>query len=299
MRMETVSVQNMERKRTKTDDGGQDEMKKKLIAVAMAFLMAAAPVPAFAASNITTKKSTISKQTNVKKYTVRVNSDTSGGASVQSNGGSGVRTFRVFAQGARSTYIKRHGCAASALTTVLSGYTTKYKNYTPEKTSRKLEREVFGTKVWSANYSKSMASQMPVSLNGITRILNYCGVPSQYVRYFKDRQAVQEIKSHLLSGNAVIIEVNNRKQKNGKMSSRNSYRWSSSKHTMVLLGMTNTGKAIVADSAYRSWSGSKQRIKFAKVEQLVKYMFFCKRSSDSVYYDSQDTSGGYILVNKR
>lgn len=29
---------------------------------------------------------------------------------------------------------------------------------------------------------------------------------------------------------------------------------------MVLLGMTNTGKVIVADSATRKWSGKKQRI---------------------------------------
>lgn len=274
-------------------------MKKKWIMLVMAFMLAAVPMQSFAAQGITTKKSTISKQTDVKQYSVQVNSDTTGGASVQANGNTGLRTFRVFEQGSRSTYIRKHGCAASALTTVLSGYTTKYKNYTPEKTSRKLEKEVFGTAAWSANYSKSMSSQMPVSLYGITKILNYCGVPSEYVRYFKDKQAVNEIEQHLLSGNAVIIEVNNRKQKNGKISSRYSYRWSSSKHTMVLLGMTNTGKAIVADSAYRSWSGSKQRIKFAKVEQLVKYMFSCKRSSNSVYYDSQDTSGGYILVNKQ
>lgn len=273
-------------------------MKKRIIAAALALLMAVAPAHAFAAQNITTSKATISRKTDVDSCTVQINSAPDGAASVQASSGA-VRTFRVFAQGTRSTYIRRHGCAASALTCVLSGYTDKYARYTPEKTSRRLEKEVFGTAAWSANYRKSMASQMPVSLYGITKILNYCNVPSQYVRYFKDKQAVQEIKEHLYSGNAVIIEVNNHKQKNGRISSRYNYRWSTSKHTMVLLGMTNNGKAIVADSAYRKWSGKKQRIKFAKVEHLVKFMFSCKRASTSVYYDSQDTSGGYILVNKK
>ena len=292
------SAKTGQRRRKRQTIGGHSRMKKMIMAMALAFFMAVAPLQTFAAQNITTSKASISRHTDVDTYTVQVKSAADGTASVQASGGA-MRTFRVFAQGTRSAYIRRHGCAASALTCVLSGYTDKYADYTPEKTSRRLEKEVFGTAAWSSNYRKSMAAQMPVSLNGITKILNYCNVPSQYVRYFKDKQAVRDIKKHLYSGNAVIIEVNNHKQKNGKISSRYNYRWSTSKHTMVLLGMTNNGKAIVADSAYRKWSGKKQRIKFAKVEHLVKFMYSCKRSSDGVYYDSQDTTGGYILVNKK
>ena len=112
-------------------------MKKKIMAMALAFFMAVAPLQTFAAQNITTSKASISRHTDVDTYTVQVNSAADGTASVQASGGA-LRTFRVFAQGTRSAYIRRHGCAASALTCVLSGYTDKYADYTPEKTSRRI-----------------------------------------------------------------------------------------------------------------------------------------------------------------
>ena len=90
--------------------------------------------------------------------------------------------------------------------------------------------------------------------------------------------------------------MNTRTQKNGRFGSYTN-KWSSSKHTMVLLGMTNTGKVIVADSATRKWSGKKQRIKFTTMKELVKYMIPCKSVSTSVYYKSVSSAGGYILVN--
>ncbi|MCD8021197.1 MAG: hypothetical protein LUF92_16975 [Clostridiales bacterium] len=263
--------------------------RKKLIAFTLALVMALSPMQSFAAEKITTKKSTISKNTDVDEYVVDINGDT------------GVRSFHVYAQGgtrtSKKSFVAQHGCAVSALTCILSGYTTKYANYTPEKVVKKLEKKVFGEKAWSANYSKSLSAQRPVSLYGITKILNYCGISSKYVRYFKDKKAINQITSHLESGNAVIIEVNNHKQKNGNFSSAYNYRWSSSKHTMALLGITNTGKVIVADSANRSWSGSRQRIKYTTMEHLVQFMIPCKRSSKSLYYTSVDSCGGYILVN--
>ena len=66
---------------------------------------------------------------------------------------------------------------------------------------------------------------------------------------------------------------------------------------MVLLGMTDKGKVIVADSATRSWSGTKQRLKLTTMNELVKYMIPCKSVSTSVYYKSVSSAGGYILVN--
>lgn len=265
-------------------------LKRKLMTVALAVLMAFAPAQAYAAA-ITTPKASIAKDTTADVYTIQVNGDV------------GVRSFRIFAQGGnrnpKNSFVAQHGCAVSALTCVLSGYTTKYANYTPEQTSQKLEKKVFGTKAWSANYRKSLSAQMPVSLYGITKILNSCNVPSKYVRYFKDNQAITQIENHLKSGNAVIVEVNNHKQKNGKISSKYNYRWSTSKHTLALLGITDTGKVIVADSAYRKWSGKKQRVKYTTMKHLVQFMIPCKRSSNSVYYNSVDTCGGYILVNKK
>lgn len=262
-------------------------VKKAISILMMSVMLVTAAVPAQAAKVVTTPTSKLPKETDVDRYKVTVNSD------------NGTRTFRIFSQGAygKNTYIRQHGCAACSLTTVLSGYTKKYANYTPAKTCKILEKKVFGTRVWRSNYSKSPARKMPVSLYGITRVLKSCGIKSKYVRFFSDNKAINEITSHLKTGNAVIIEVNNHTQKNGKISSAYNSRWATSKHTMVLLGMTNTGKAIVADSAYRTWSGSKQRVKYAKVSELVKYMIPCKRSSTKCYYTSVDVNGGYILVN--
>ena len=262
---------------------------KKLCILTALFCMTSAPLQSFAAGTVTTPKSSLPKNTDVDKCTVTVNGD------------SGARTFRVYAQNPstlkKRTYISMHGCAASALTTVLSGYTKNYAKYTPAKTRKLLEKKVFGTKKWKANYNKSLSRQMPVSLYGISRVLNYCKIPSKYVRYFKDTKAVKEIENHLKTGNAVIIEVNNHKQKNGKISSAYTTKWATSKHTMALLGMTDTGKVIVADSAYRSWSGKKQRIKYTTMKELVQYMIPCKVTSKSYYYTSVAASGGYVLVN--
>lgn len=265
-------------------------MKNKIISMVTLFtvlLTSAVPVPAMAAKAVTTPSAKISKNTDKVQHRVTVNSE------------NGTRTFRVFEQNAygKKSYIAQHGCAVCSLTTVLSGYSKKYANYTPKKTYTILEKKVFGTRVWKSNYKKSLRSQMPVSLYGISKVLKACGIKNKYVRYFKDAQAIRQITNHLKTGNAVVIEVNNHQQKNGKISSKYDSRWSSSKHTMALLGLTNNGKVIVADSANRSWSGSRQRIKFATVSHLVKYMIPCKSSSTSCYYTSVRVNGGYILVN--
>ena len=217
----------------------QSKRKMNLSRKIMAFVLAGVLLLSsvgmnVSAQEIVTKKSTISKNTKVDIYK----------ATVQS--GNGERTYRVFAQTSKkykkNSFISLHGCAVCSLTTVLSGYSKKYRNYTPDKT------------------------------------------------------AVRQIEKHLKTGNPVIIEVNNRTQKNGRFGSYTN-KWSSSKHTMVLLGMTNTGKVIVADSATRKWSGKKQRIKFTTMKELVKYMIPCKSVSTSVYYKSVSSAGGYILVN--
>lgn len=261
-----------------------------ILMFAMMVFAACIPLETFAASSVTTKTSTLSKSTFTDRYTVTVNS------------AKGTRDYNIFSQEStklsKKSFIAQHGCAVSALTCVLSGYKTKYKSWTPSMASRKLEKKVFGTKAWNANYKKSLAAQRPVSLYGITKILSYCKIPSTYVRFFSDKKAIKEIKQHLKTGNAVIIEVNNHRQTNGKFSSAYNNRWATSKHTMALLGMTDTGKVIIADSANRKWSKQKQRVKFAKMEDLVHYMIPCKKSSKSLYFNSVDSCGGYILVNK-
>ena len=115
---------------------------------------------------------------------------------------------------------------------------------------------------------------------------NNNGIQTEYVRRFSDAEACQQIISHLKTGNPVVIEA-----KKGK--------WANSYHTMVLLGLTDTGKAIIADSANRTGFGSKQRVKYESVSNLIKHMFACSVSgakSANCYFGSS-SGGGYILVN--
>ena len=136
------------------------------------------------------------------------------------------------------------------------------------------------------NYNKELKDQMPVSLYGINKILNNNGIQTEYVRRFSDVEACQQIISHLKTGNPVVIEA-----KKGK--------WANSYHTMVLLGLTDTGNAIIGDSANRTGFGSKQRVKYESVSNLIKHMFACSVSgakSANCYFGSS-SGGGYILVN--
>ena len=140
------------------------------------------------------------------------------------------------------------------------------KNITPKRVTDKngLEYKVFGKKIWKKNYKKELKDQMPVSLYGINKILNNNGIQTEYVRRFSDAEACQQIISHLKTGNPVVIEA-----KKGK------------------------------DSANRTGFGSKQRVKYESVSNLIKHMFACSVSgakSANCYFGSS-SGGGYILVN--
>ena len=80
---------------------------------------------------------------------------------------------------------------------------------------------------------------------------------------------------------------------------RTTRRWALGKHTMVLLGLTDDGRVIVADSAQRTWSKKKQRIKYTTVKEIVKYLIPCKSSARTYYFSSTAASGGYVLVNTK
>lgn len=213
-------------------------------------------------------------------------------------GDSGARTYRVYRQAAEvnktkgdngvpSSYMPSHGCAACAASTVLSGYAGM--NWGPAYFVETIERNEFGAE-WTINYSKKKSKQMPVSLYGITRILDRYGVRNEYVRACDPVGAYQQIENHLKGGNAVIVEV---KKMGGDT------RWAKTKHTMVLLGMTDTGQVIVADSADRtSTFGNQRRIKYATLLDVFRYTFPCTDlTSTAAYYTREASCGGYILVN--
>lgn len=262
------------------------------IAAALLALTMAVPVNIQAKApteTVTTPMTALPEKSDVSQMAVTINKK------------KGTRTFRIFGQHKKpwkkNTYLDMHGCAVCSLTTVLSGYSKKYGKYTPEQVKDIVEKKVFGTAAWKKNYGKTMRSQMPVSMYGISKVLNHAGIKTRYVRTFTNKSAKKQIKNHLKTGNVVVIEANNRTQKNGKFSRTTTTRWSLSKHTMVLLGLTDTGKVIVADSAQRKWSKEQQRIKFTTVNEIVKYLIPCTSSRKSYYFSGTANSGGYVLVN--
>lgn len=221
------------------------------------------------------------------RYTVTVNSYPN------------MRNYTVYKQSADinassfKKYMSRHGCAASALATVLTGFG---KNVVPKQITDEngLEYRIFGAASWKKNYKEKYNDDqdddksMPVSLYGINKILNRKGIRTEYVRRFEKAEAASQITRHLKTGNPVVIEM-----KKG--------RWANSFHTMVLLGITNTGKAIIADSADRADTfGNQRRIKYETVNNLLdEGMFSCTASgaSSTNCYFSTAGGGGYILVN--
>lgn len=238
-------------------------------------------------TNIYTNMSILPESSKADRYKVTVNSYPN------------MRSYTVYRQSADinassfKKYMPRHGCAASAVATVMTGFG---KNVTPKSVTDKggLEYKAFGAASWKKNYkekyndSDKKDKSMPVSLYGISTILNKHGIRTRYVRRFEKTEAASQITTHLRTGNPVVVEM-----KKG--------RWANSYHTMVLLGITNTGKAIIADSADRADTfGNKRRIKYETVSNLLNEgMFSCTKSGElsTNCYFSSSGGGGYILVN--
>lgn len=210
--------------------------------------------------------------------------------------------FPVFRQAARtygdySEYVEHHGCACCSLTTILAAFRSDLAEITPEKTIAEIEPEVFGRKVWQANYSKPAKKQMPVSMYGIAKVLDYYGIGNRYVREFSMIRAQQEIENHLKTGQPVIIETRKIRKEGWWISSLNDKKYAGSYHTMVCIGMDENGQVIFLDSAYRRWAGDYQRVKRAPLYDLLCYMYGKDNPQDqNVYFASRKYTGGYILV---
>ena len=191
-------------------------------------------------------------------------------------------------------YISKHGCAACATTTVLSGY--KMETQTPVNTVQYLELEALGFMNWNKNYSKSEDSQMPIALYGIQQVLEKNGIHCKYIRTYSRPGVLTHIRDHLLKGKQVVITVGATRYDGTKDS-----RWTGGRHTMVLLGMTDNYKVIVADSADRaSTFGNMRRIKLVDLTDVCGYLFKTTKTSGGnltyPYYTNYQYCGGYILV---
>ena len=214
------------------------------------------------------------------------------------------REYPIFQQkaenyGKYSEYMTRHGCACCSLTTLLAAYKPEYRNLRPDQTIEQVEKKHFPKKVWQQNYSKHIARQMPVSLYGISCILEKEQIVHRYVGDFQDKDGENEIRAHLLSGRPVIIETSRMKRENGRIVKWFDKRFAGSYHTMILLGLDENGQVIFTDSATRTWAGEWQRLKKATLEELIAYMFPQKNTSDThLYFSCRKNTGGYILIEE-
>lgn len=210
------------------------------------------------------------------------------------------RTYRLFKQNAHNypaydNFIAWHGCATCSLATVLGAYNESYSGILPSSVIDGPEKQFAPSEDWNREHVKrSLRSQMPLSLYGISSILDSCGVSNDYVRTYKRAEAAKDITTHLKSGNAVIFEVRQKNSRTGKKSSR----WTNSYHTMVLLGVLTNGKVLVCDSIDRSWYSGGDRLKIVELSDIMDYMFPCTSFSESMYYDGASSDGGYIKIQE-
>lgn len=242
---------------------------------------------------VVTKRADLPADTRVDNLTVTVNSDPQD------------RTYTICKQSAKENlskqfprYMPGHGCSASSLACVLGAYAGFAEK--PYYLVENVEREMFGD-AWTKNYSKkdtddSKSRPMPISLYGMTKVLDAYQVKYRYVRAFEDTQAMAEIEAHLKSGNPVIFIVSAKSRFKGARKNK----WTTGYHCMTMLGMTDTDEVIIADTVDRSRDifGDDQRIKYAPLDELIGYMFSCTdTTSTSLYWGGKASSGGYILIN--
>ncbi len=207
-------------------------------------------------------------------------------------------TYRSFYQGDMSygpysDYCRAHGCAVCSLTTLAAAFDEARKDSRPELTIETLEKEVVGERSWYRNYHKKRpVFQSPITMYGIAKALALLGVKAEYVPVFRDAEARRDILEHLQQGNPVVIEVGRKNLYTGEVDRR----WTYSYHTMILIGLTREGQVLVNDSNDRTWYTGPQRFKLAELEDIMAYMFSCRKEPGEYYYCGPDTDGGYIKI---
>lgn len=210
-----------------------------------------------------------------------------------------TRTYRLYKQNAHNypkyeNYLAWHGCATCSLTSVLGAYNPDYAGILPNEVIDGPEKDTVSPDAWNREHKeRSLPKQMPLSMYGISSILEKHDVTVDYVRtYSSDEEASADILSHLKTGNPVIFEVRQKSNKTGKKSSR----WTNSYHTMVLLGVLTNGKVLVYDPVDKNWKNNGNRITITDLSDVMEFMFPCTKMDKAMYYNGAASDGGYIKV---
>lgn len=209
-----------------------------------------------------------------------------------------TRVYRLYKQNAHNypkydSYLAWHGCATCSLTSVLGAYNPVYAGILPSEVIDGPEKDTVSAEAWNREHKeRSLPRQMPLSLYGITSILEKHGVTVDYVRTYKESEAADDIIAHLKTGNPVIFEVRQKSNKTGKKSSR----WTNSYHTMVLLGVLTNGNVLIYDPVDKNWKNNGNRITITDLSDVMEFMFPCTEFDKAMYYNGASSDGGYIKV---
>lgn len=167
----------------------------------------------------------------------------------------------------------------TTIASLFNGYFRSKHEITPEFIEDAVLPAVFGEK-----YAENKGKGKQLSMHGICTLLTKLNLKAGYRETIEDDVYV-DIKSHLIKGKPVILWTRTNNKKWGV----------NERQIMLLIGMDESGYAIMVDPVDRAWSDDDQRVKLVSVTELVDYM---KNSTGSDSNFTSGADGGYILVDK-
>lgn len=231
--------------------------------------------------NIFTYKSAIPIKNKGDSYSIKLNTKL---------GEKKVTAYRQGAWGidAAGRWLKGSGCGVCSLLTATAPYVDKFKGMTPKG---------FYNGILAKKELGEISRTGSIGFGGMTKLLKkYSDVTTKVVQTYKYTDAVEDIRKHLYTGQPVIITVRSQNFNNNNKTDKKYTSWA---HFIALLGMTEDGKVIVADSSLHNWSlgGSGQiRFKLGDLTDIVNHtQSISKPSSPSNYY-THSGSNGYMKI---
>lgn len=137
------------------------------------------------------------------------------------------------------------------LACLISGYFYASNGVNPEYVHGRVIPAVFG---------KDFSHSENLTMDHINRLLSKLKLETEY-HDSADSDVLVNIKGNLAKGNPVIISI---KADNSK--------WSHKSQKLLLIGMDEDGRAILADTVDREWFESDQRVKLTDVDELTEYI---------------------------
>lgn len=227
-------------------------------------------------SLITTARKNIPKKNNGSVYSVNINTI------------NGIKSHKCWSQGSFGiNWLKGSGCGVCAFLAAVGPLFKKYNGMTPKTFYKNiLEKGKFGEIYKGGSIGYGMMKTLVEEEGG------RCVVMQNYTV----KNAVEDIKKHLLTGQPVVITVRSQAFKGNN---KNDKKYTSYAHYIALLGMTEDGYVIAADSSKHLWSidGVGQvRFKIGVLKDIVEHTkTFSDPSPISTWY-SNSGSNGYIKI---